>query len=155
MASLGYKSLENPLITTKQTRPPPFYIKPTNPLQSSSSSFDFFFLPPPSCTPAGHQGSRRRRWSPPPTRLLLLPSFQTSRKLTMDSLPLRVLLPFLSPSRPSLLIFVLFLRSPSSSSMFSGELDNVRRRATLGGHFSGDSQCSRTAVGQVIWVKLW
>ena len=39
----------------------------------------------------------------------------------------RALLPFLSPSRSSLLIFMLFLHSPSSSFIFSGELDDVRR----------------------------
>ena len=46
MTSLSYKSLENPLISTKQTRPSPFYIKTRAPLllsglpllRSSSSS---------------------------------------------------------------------------------------------------------------------
>ena len=49
MTSLSYKSLENPLITTKQTRHPPFYIKPANSLRRlplpprSASSFFFSF----------------------------------------------------------------------------------------------------------------
>ena len=55
MASLGYKSSENPLISANQTRPSPFTIKTSDShLQNhSSSSFSFlfftdsvFFLPP-------------------------------------------------------------------------------------------------------------
>ena len=74
MASLSYKSLENPLISTKQTCPSPFYIKTRAPLllsglpllRSSSSS-------PPPCDFRRQKGRRRRR---PPSqihRLFLLP----------------------------------------------------------------------------------
>ena len=46
MASLGYKSSENPLISANQTRPSPFTIKTTDSLLSYLSSSSFSSPPP-------------------------------------------------------------------------------------------------------------
>ena len=76
MASLGYKSLENPLITTKQTRPPPFFLYKTSELPPD---FFFFFvrllLPLlRSCDFRRPQAGRRH----PPHKSIIFLSFPSS-----------------------------------------------------------------------------
>ena len=51
MASLGYKSLENPLISANQTRPSPFYIKTHRTPSSFSLSSSLCLLHPSRPTP--------------------------------------------------------------------------------------------------------
>ena len=75
MASLGYKSLENPLITTKQTRPPPFLYKTSE----LPPVFFFFFvrllLPLlRSCDFRRPQAGRRH----PPHKSIIFLSFPSS-----------------------------------------------------------------------------
>ena len=96
MASLGYKSSENPLISLNQTRPSPFSsLKHRTPLSFSFSLFPHFSSPTslilcvPACSPAT-QGPTATAAARPSTSLLSL----TSLKPISFSLPASFLLCF-------------------------------------------------------------
>ena len=94
MASLGYKSSENPLISSNQTRPSPFTSLNVG-LHPSLTLKPFVFLPPSSSDPSpppspaslGDEGRPQRRprlveppWSPLPlSNSLYLSNPQTRR----------------------------------------------------------------------------
>ena len=80
MASLGYKSSENPLISPNQTRPSPFTIKTSDSLLLSHPktlppSF-FFFVP---LLPGDGRRLKARRRQPPTIIFFVSPSIADSR----------------------------------------------------------------------------
>ena len=144
MASLGYKSSENPLISPNQTRPYSiFFLKNVGPLPSlsffSSSSLLFtdsllpsiFFVSPPARfkrrRPSGDSGDLRH----------FIPSSSSPKSLS--PLFFFLFLPQPNPSPPSFLLSfnLAFLCRSSPSCSGELELDRPRFLLVVLPHFSG------------------